>query len=186
MPHNIPSNLQVFLQELDKHVSNKADFLVGGAGALLLAYDPAVATQDIDFIGEKTEVLRKLSDVAGKDSEIHRLTDYYVDIVPPGWFPNAPGWHERAVPVDVPGLRHINLRVLELHDLILSKLKRFGSGDRQDIRSLCDRDELDIRTLRERYEQARQLYDHDEREKLDRNFRIVEVEFLGLEPSDFD
>ena len=186
MPHNIPSNLHLFLQELDKHVPGKTDLVVGGAGALLLAYDPAVATQDIDFIGEKTRDLLRLSEVAGKGSEIHRLTDYYVDIVPPGWFPNAQGWSGRAISVDVPGLKHINLKVLELHDLILSKLKRFGSGDRKDIRTLCDRAELDIETLRKRYRLARQFYDYDEREKLDKNFQLVEVEFLGEQPTRFD
>lgn len=186
MQPNIPSNLRTFLQELDKHVAGKTELLVGGAGALLLAYDPAVGTQDIDFIGERTGDLLRLSEVAGKDSEIHRRTHYYVDIVPPGWFPNLPGWGARAILVNVAGLMHISLRVLELHDLILSKLKRFGSGDRQDIRSLCNRDDFDVTTLRERYEQARLLHDFDEREKLDEIFQIVEVEFLGEQPSRFD
>ncbi|MGH9462849.1 MAG: hypothetical protein ACRD1X_16655 [Vicinamibacteria bacterium] len=75
MAHNIPSNLRVFLQELDKHLSSKTDLLVGGA---------------------------------------------------------------------------------------------------------------DITTLRKRYSLARQFYDYDEREKLDRNFQLVEVEFLGEQPTRFD
>ena len=86
----------------------------------------------------------------------------------------------------MPHLKHIKLKVLELHDLILSKLKRFGSGDREDIRTLCDRAELDITTLRKRYSLARQFYDYDEREKLDKNFQLVEVEFLGEQPKRLD
>lgn len=188
MPQKIPRNLLVLLQKLDEHLAgeDRTELLVGGAGALLLAYDGQLATGDVDFIGERTGVLLELSELAAKNSEIHRLTDYYVDIVPPGWFPNAPGWLGRAVEVHVAGLTHIDLRVLEIHDLILSKLKRFGSGDREDIRSLCDRPELDVDTLRKRYEQARQPYDHDEREQLDKNFQLVEVEFLAQKPSNFD
>jgi hypothetical protein len=94
----------------------------------LLARDPAVATQDIDFIGDKTKDLLRLSEVAGKNR----------------------------------------------------------SGDRKDIRTLCDRAELDIETLRKRYRLARQFYDYDEREKLDKNFQLVEVEFLGEQPTRFD
>jgi hypothetical protein len=75
---------------------------------------------------------------------------------------------------------------LELHDLILSKLKRFAGKDQEDIRGLCEREEFDIDTLRSRYSGARLRYDHDEREKLDANFRFIETAFLALEPTHFD
>ena len=88
--------------------------------------------------------------------------------------------------VETLGLKHIELRVLELHDLILSKLKRFAGKDRDDIRGLCEREEFNIDTLRARYRNARQMFDFDEQEKLDRNFRFVEAEFLALEPTQFD
>jgi len=184
----IPRNLLVFLQMLDEYLvdEGRVQLLIGGASALVLAYDGQLATRDLDVIGERTGVLLALSERMGSGSEAHRLTGYYLDVVPPGWFPNAPGWRARAVPVPVPGLQHIELKVLEVHDLILSKLKRFGSGDRDDIRSLCDRAEFDVEILKERYQQARQLYDRDEEEKLDENFRFVEIEFLGEEPSHFD
>jgi len=187
MPRSIPRNLLLFLQKLDDHLpaNTRVPLYVGGAGALLLAYDGQVATDDVDFIGERTGLLLELSEFAGKDSEVHQLTNYYLDIVPPGWFPNAWGWSNRAVPTLIPGLSHIDLRVLELHDLIISKLKRFGSGDREDIRNLCNHPELDVEILRQRYQEARELYDYDQRERMDDNFRLVEVEILGLEPTEF-
>ncbi|MGH9318785.1 MAG: DUF6036 family nucleotidyltransferase [Vicinamibacteria bacterium] len=143
-------------------------------------------TDDVDLIGERTGLLKRLSEEAGKGSELHRATDYYVDIVPPGLFPQDWGWRSRTTSLELPGLEHIELRILELHDLILSKLKRFAGKDREDIRGLCEREKFDIETLRSRYTQARLPYDYDEREKLEANFRFIESEFLALEPTDFD
>lgn len=88
--------------------------------------------------------------------------------------------------MNVPELRRIKLRVLEVHDLIISKLKRFAGKDRQDVRDLCGRTEVNVETLRSRYREARLLRDYDEREEMDRNFRIVEVEYLGRDPTEFD
>jgi hypothetical protein len=96
------------------------------------------------------------------------------------------GWRNRTIPVNVPELRHIKLRVLEAHDLIISKLKRFAGKDRQDIRALCGRSEVRVETLRSRYREARLLWDYDEREDMDRNFQTVEVEYLGREPTEFE
>lgn len=125
-------------------------------------------------------------EIAGKDSDLHRETDYYLDIVPPALFPQEWGWRKRALGLETLGLNHIELKVLGLHDLILSKLKRFAGKDQDDIRGLCDLEPFRIDTLRSRYRNARQTFDFDEQEKLDRNFRFVETEFLALEPSQFD
>jgi hypothetical protein len=171
----------------EQFVSDETAVLyLGGGAAILLAYEGQLGTDDIDFIGEKAGLLKRLSEEAGKGSELHRATNYYVDVVPPGLFPQEWGWRARAKSVEVSGLKHIDLRILELHDLILSKLRRFSGKDQEDIRSLCDREEFEIQTLRSRYAEARLGYDHDERHKLDTNFRFIETEFLALQPSDFD
>jgi hypothetical protein len=124
--------------------------------------------------------------LAGEGSDIHRETDYYLDIVAPGLFPQEWGWRGRAVSVDSLELQHIELKVLELHDLILSKLKRFAGKDQDDIKGLCDLEDFNIDTLRSRYRSARQFYDFDQQEKLDRNFQFVEREFLAIEPTQFE
>ena len=162
------------------------ELYLGGGAAILLAYDGELATDDMDLIGEKTGVLLKLSELAGEGSDIHKRTNYYVDIVPPGLFPQDWGWRMRAVPVRAPGLGRLTLRVMEVHDLIVSKLKRFGGKDQQDIRALCARTDVDVDTLRARYREARLLRDHDEREQMDGNFNLVEMDFLGHEPTEFE
>jgi hypothetical protein len=65
-------------------------------------------------------------------------------------------------------------------------LKRFSPKDREDIRHLSGRAEIDLETLRGRYRGARLLFDYDQRERLDINFHLVETEFLGAEPSTFE
>lgn len=184
---NLLKNLRSFLVHLDEHLASEAKVVLymGGGAAILLAYEGQLRTDDVDLIGEKVGVLKRLGEAMGKGSELHRTTAYYLDIVPPGLFPQEWGWRGRAKSLKVPGVDHIELRVLELHDLILSKVRRFAGKDREDIRGLCNRKEFEIEILRSRYVQARLRYDHDEREKLDANFRFIESEFLALEPSDF-
>lgn len=41
----------------------------------------------------------------------------------------------------------MKLKVLELHDLVLSKLSRFAGKDREDITWLCERPEFDVGTF---------------------------------------
>ena len=177
-----------FLKSLEEHLdpNREVELFIGGGAAILLAYDGTLATVDVDFIGVKSGLLLEMSELLGKGSEFHRQTKLYFDVIPPGLFPAEMGWRGRAIWVDLPELQCIRLRVLEIHDLIISKLKRFADKDRQDIRTLCNRPDVDVRTLRDRYREARVLRDHDEREEMDLNFRVVEVEYLTEEPTEFE
>lgn len=181
-------DLAAFLKHIDEQIpgSQKAQLYIGGGAALLLAYDGELATDDVDCIGVKKQLLKKLYERAGKGSDIHRQTGYYLDLVPPGKFPQEWGWRGRAKGIKVPGVMHMEIKVLEIHDLILSKLRRFAGKDQDDIKWLCDRPEFDVAILRSRYRAARGLYDHDERDKLDRNFRFLEEEILATAPTNFD
>ena len=184
----IPPALTRFLMAVDASIreGQRLEVVVAGAAAMLLGYEQQTFTEDVDFIGIETGLLAELSEIAGEGSEIHRTTSYYLDILPPGKFPQEWGWKNRAIPVAVPGLQNIELKVLELHDLVLSKLKRFSGKDREDIELLCYLGDFEIGILRERYRHARRLYDYDEREELDGNFRFVEEELLSIEPTTFD
>jgi hypothetical protein len=178
-----------FLKVLDRTVkpTRKIELYLGGGAAVLLAYDGSQPTVDVDAIGESTAILRELEDVAGRNSDIHRLTGFYLDIVPPGKFPSAQGWQGRCQPVDIPHLESLRIYVLEPHDLVISKLgpMRFGAKDREDIRDVCDNVDLRQEVLLDRYREARQRFDRDEQERMDEHFRFVESEFLGLTPTDF-
>ncbi len=181
---DVMSFLKVLEQQLEPN--RQVELYVGGGAAILLAYDGTLATVDVDFIGQKSGLLLEMSKLLGKGSETHRKTKLYFDVVPPGLFPSDLGWRNRTIRIDLPQLRNIRLRVLEIHDLIISKLKRFSGKDRRDVRALCNRPEIDIHILRARYREARLLRDHDEREEMDVNFRVVEVEYLGRKPTEFE
>lgn len=180
------SDVVALLRELDARLEGTPTKVwIGGGAAILLAYEGTLATVDVDLIGEKVGDLLHMSSVASKGSPLHRATNLYCDVVPPGLFPSEFGWRGRAIPVDVPELSHLKVRVLEIHDLIISKLKRFSPKDRQDIRHLCGK-AVCLEVLRKRYWGARMLFDYDEREELDRNFNLVETEFLGADATSFD
>ena len=89
-------SLTTFLIRLDGYLASgeRTALYVGGGAAILLAYDGKLGTEDVDFIGEKTALLLRLSKVAGKGSQIHRETEYYLDVVPPGLFPQEWGWRD--------------------------------------------------------------------------------------------
>ena len=50
----------------------------------------------------------------------------------------------------------------EAHDLVVTKLKRFHAGDREDVRILCDTGQVDEVRLRERFDLAYAFSDRDD------------------------
>jgi hypothetical protein len=77
--NRLRDELVAFLRELDAHLGpdQKVELYLGGGAGILLAYGGEIATEDVDFIGEKAGLLLELSELAGKGSEIHRRTNYY-------------------------------------------------------------------------------------------------------------
>ena len=176
-----------FLQRLDELVpyDKKVDLYIGGGAAVVIAYGGTVATKDVDAIGLSEGMLRFLEEHAGKESDIQVDTGLYLDLVPPGLFLSEFGWRGRARVVDVTQLQRIRVYVMELHDLILSKLKRFNAKDQQDLEWLCLLPELDADVLRRLYRGARQILDHDEKETIDARINRIETQYLGLPSTQF-
>ncbi len=76
-----------FLRKVDALLKppRKLDLYLGGGAAVLLAYGGRQATVDVDAIGSPEETLGELRRAAGRNSDIHRVTRYYLDrgYVPP-------------------------------------------------------------------------------------------------------
>lgn len=183
----IRPKLAEFLKELDRLVgAPPLDVYVSGGVAVLLGYGGETDTKDFDLI-RADDRLKPVQKAAGKNSSLHERTGYFLDLVPP-IFPWAPGIRERSIPIEA-GLTNLRLRLLEAHDLIISKLLRFHAKDRGDIETLTRHETFSADVLVERYRAAREelkFYMIDKVEKADKNLNAVLVEILGEAPVEFD
>jgi hypothetical protein len=50
----------------------------------------------------------------------------------------------------------------DVHDLIVSKLRRYHAGDREDVQILCDTGKVAVATLRDRFDRAFAFCDMDD------------------------
>lgn len=189
MPDDARELIQRFLLELERLLEPTTEVFtlhLSGAAAVTLAYGGLDRTKDIDAVNPPEKFHDILKAKAGKNSKLHQQLGLFFEVVPP-IFPRAGGLIERTRPIDVPGLSVLKIRVLDPHDLVISKLKRFSSGDQQDCALLCRLPEFDAKKLLRLYEDARAWY-HYERdilEEIDTNFNRVRVEMLGLAPEDW-
>lgn len=178
-----------FFRRLDDFLFERSEslqlFVFGGA-AIILSYARQAHTKDVDALGPRTTLLDELARFAGKGSAVHRETGLYFDLVPP-IHPQAPNTRDRAIPLDLPGLRALSVRVLELHDLIITKLQRFSDADYEDIERLIQHPGFSHETLIERYRTLRADYIGEDAllEKLDGNLNTVLVE-AGEHPKNWD
>jgi hypothetical protein len=120
----------------------KARLSILGSGALMLQTSYERGTKDSDVL-ETTDlsddVKQRLVALAGAGTELHRRRKLYIDIVRNGipFLPHVPLWH--SLPEIDGALSHFELRVLDVVDVVVSKLKRFNANDESDIDAMIDR-----------------------------------------------
>lgn len=107
-----------------------------GSGALMLqaGYERGTKDSDVFETTELTKVVQQqLIALAGPGTELHRRRSLYLDIVRNGipFLPHAPVWH--PVSEVNRALDQLELRVLDVVDVVVSKLKRFSASDQSDI-----------------------------------------------------
>lgn len=127
-----------------------------GSTALMLQADYERGTKDSDVIetdeltpSVKAELLR-LGRFGSTLQKRHRL---YIDVVGRGvpFLPQVPLWHRDPMSAS---LRHFDLLVLDVIDVVVSKLKRFNAADQSDIEAMIDRDLVPHEALLERFRGA--------------------------------
>ncbi len=153
--------LQLFLRELDrawKPLSQARQPLpIIGAGALMLQTDYERGTKDGDVLQTAAisePVKERLLALGGKDTAMHKRHRLYIDVVSGGlpFLPQAPVWH---VLTDLTaGLEHFEVQVLDVVDVVVSKLKRFHANDRADVEAMIERGLVDHARLVQRFEAA--------------------------------
>lgn len=156
-----------------------------GSGALMLQVSYERGTKDSDVL-ETTEltdeIKQQLLALAGAGTELHRRRSLYLDIVRNGipFLPHVPHW--RSAPEIDGALVHFELRILDIVDVVVSKLKRFNANDQSDIDAMIDRGLILHATLIDRFRSAVDAFLGDAREvdlpKYIANLHRVEQDML--------
>ncbi len=157
-----------FLEAVDDELAGHAgegetlDLHLIGRSALILGYGLRLMTKDVDVVEVAGSPLFTLAvEVFRKGGAGHTGHGFYLEAVSSGLPPLPIGFERRCVDVPGPWLV-IRPKRLEAHDLVVTKLKRFHAGDREDVQILCDTGELEIGRLRERFELAHAFSDRDD------------------------
>ncbi|MCB9537539.1 MAG: hypothetical protein H6704_14910 [Myxococcales bacterium] len=158
-----------------------------GSAALMLQASYARGTKDSDVIetDEVTGTTRaRLLDLAGKATPMARRHGMYLDVVARGlpFLPQVPRWH--PVPSLGPSLRHFEVLVLDVVDVVVSKLKRYSANDATDVAAMVDLGFVPHERLIDRFEQAVDWFSCDARAedlpKYVRRLHQVERDLFGV------
>lgn len=189
--------LELFLQEIDSvwkplHPAKQALHIIG-CGALLLQTDYQRGTKDSDILeaadldaATKTSLLA----LAGKNTKLHTRHRLFLEVVGQGlpFLAQKPAWHAR--PELDARLRHFSIYVLDVVDVVVSKLARFHSDDRTDIQAMIARGLVAHAALIARFEAAKDIRQDtsyaDDLPKYVANLNRVERDYLGVAESEIE
>lgn len=150
--------------ELVRHAEpgETLDLYLLGRSALMLGYGVQLMTKDVDVVDiAGSRLLGVAVDIFGKKKSGQLAHHFYIETVSSGLPPLPIGYQKRCV--EIPGRwRIIRPKSPEVHDLVVTKLKRFHQGDREDIRILCDTGDVDATTLQDRLDLAHTFSDRDD------------------------
>lgn len=190
------SIIEDFFREVDAHWSWPAPTRIPlrliGSTALMLQTAYQRGTKDSDVL-ETVDLLPvtkvRLLAIAGAGTELHRRRRIYVEIVANGipFLPWPPAWRSIESLGD---LQHFEVTVLDVVDVVVSKLKRLNDNDLSDITAMLDRDLVPHAALIERFRSAVDQLSGDARaEDLPRyvaNLHRIERDMYGALESEIE
>jgi hypothetical protein len=140
-----------FLREVDGMIEAPAEIHCIGAFALMVLTGYPRPTGDVDFIDVIPDSARsRLRQIASAGSDLAIKYGLHLHEVTIAEYPCDYG--ERLINLTPPTFRKLTVKVLEPHDLALTKLSRNSPKDRDDVRILVERCQLDSEILRKRFE----------------------------------
>lgn len=164
-----------------------------GCGALLLQarYDRPTKDSDVfETTALRGETKQRLLALAGAGTPLHARRRMYIDIVANGlpFLPHVPVW--RRVPELDRRLQHLELAVLDVVDVVVSKLKRFHENDQNDIDEMVQRGIVPHERLLDRFRSAVDVFSYDARAddlpKYIENLHRVERDMMGVPESEIE
>ena len=191
-----PTPVELFLLDIDANwppTAPRVPLKVFGSTALMLQTTYARGTKDSDILGVDPilgAMAENLLSMAGKDSRLHRKHKVYLDIVGAGvpFFPNPTNWLP-ATDLNA-RLRSFEVHILDVTDVVVSKLKRFSEPGRNDIKAMIDRELIDHAVLIERFLSAADVFSMGAQAYLvphcAKNLNWVEREYLGEPETEYE
>ena len=166
--------------------------IIGSAALMLQApYERATKDGDILEIASLTpEMKTHLLRVAGKNSGLHKKHRVYLEFVSPGFpfLPRSPRFH--AVQELNESMDHFTVEILDVVDVVVSKLARFHADDARDIEAMIDLERIDHARLLERFHSALDGFAGDARAtdlpRYIRNFHRVERDWFQVAETSFE
>jgi len=164
-----------------------------GSTALMLATGYERGTKDSDIfetIDLTRETKQRLLAIAGPGTEVHRRRRMYLEIVANGvpFLPWPARWQAAAELNQ--RLRHLEIAVLDVVDVVVSKLKRLNDNDLTDIAAMIDLDLVRHDALVARFRSAVDVFSGDARAadlpRYVANLHRVERDMLGVAESDIE
>lgn len=139
-----PAELERFLAAVDSHLREPAEIILIGGGATAVGFGVDVGTQDLDTFNAITAVLGEAVRQAQQDTGL---------MIPVGQagVADVPYHYEGRLQQVMPHLGHLVVRVLDKHDLALSKVVRGYEHDMQQIDALHQTEPLDYDVMVERF-----------------------------------
>ncbi|HEY2154418.1 MAG TPA: DUF6036 family nucleotidyltransferase [Isosphaeraceae bacterium] len=163
--HDLLHFLRAIDAELVEHAKagETVDLYLLGRSALVLGYGLNLMTKDVDIVEIHDSRLQKIAEETfGRDTPAAKRLGFYLESVS-SWLPPLPGGYQaRCIDVEGPWTV-IRPKRPEANDLAVTKLKRFHAKDREDVRILCDRGQLDPATLRKRLDSAHAFTEEGEK-----------------------
>ena len=166
-----------FLRGADAAIAQPIDLHCAGGFAFGVLAGWPRPTGDIDVIGilpiaAGEELLR----VAGEGSPLARKHKIHVQIVTVADPPCE--YQDRLIDVTPARFRNVTMKLLEPHDLALTKLDRNSPKDREDVRFMAERGLIRSAVLKERYEKELKPYTLNER-RLSLNLELWLDDLIG-------
>ncbi|MGQ0542397.1 MAG: DUF6036 family nucleotidyltransferase [Blastocatellia bacterium] len=167
-----------FLKEIDEFLKEEQQFHCLGGFVVTQQYGSVRSTSDVDFL---TLVQRNdaLSEFAGFGSPLYQKYKVYLDPVGVAIIPDS--YAERLTPMYPDCFARIRLWAMDPYDIILSKIERNSSRDREDVEYLARTLQLDLALLKDRYErEVRYQVKNERREDQTLNLWISMIEETRL------
>lgn len=141
-----------FLAGVDALLSEPCELHCVGGFAVVVAYGQPRSTNDLDYYSLVPQSCTdELERIAGKGSSLAQQYKVHVHRAAVASLPES--YEDRMNELFAGRFKNLHLLVLDPYDLVLSKMSRNASRDREDVEYIAKTQHLDTRILQARYEQ---------------------------------